>query len=819
MRMSIRLIRSSLVQWVDNMALTSQTIKNLKGGISQQPDILRFPDQGAEQVNGFSSEVAGLQKRPPSVHVARLGEARAFGATPAVHLINRDEREKYKVIFTGSSLRVFDLKGTEYAVHFPEGTGYLTCLNPRNDLKMVTIADYTFIVNRGRMVAEDTTLTHSGYPAENKRAIINIRGGQYGKTFTITINGHVAASHKTPIGDLPAHIDEIDGQFIATRLTELLNAQFTAWGWQTRAGVGQGFIFIAGGTANDEGGNITTLATADGYNNQLMNGFIFDVQGVSKLPVQCIDGYIARVTGEAGSDQDDYYVKYDDKSKVWKETVRQGITQGYLGSTMPHALIRNEDGTFTFQSLTWQTRTCGDDESNPHPSFLGQTISDVFFFRNRLGFLSGENVILSRSGEYFKMYPLSVAAFADTDPIDVAVSSNRISTLQYAVPFSEDLLLWSDQAQFVLGADGILTPDSVRLDLTTEFEVSDKARPFGIGRGVYYIAPRASFSSVRRYYAVQDVSAVRSADDISAHVPSYIQNGVFKMSGSSTENFLLALTEGAPERIYMYKFLYMDEQLKQQSWSHWDFGEGTKVLSAEMVGALLHLILDSPSGIFMETIEFTQFTKDIPIEPYRLYVDRKKVVQIPAGRYDDDTFTTTFTLTEVYGSTPITGRYYVVDTQGTAQHFDPPNGGWPVDPVIRLVGNRENDWFIVGEAYEFRYRFSQFLLKSMDDTGVVTVDTGRFQLRRAWVNYEASGTFTVEVNASGNKYNYTMTGNRLSSSTMLLGNENLDTGQFRFPIQSEVTRAAVTINSSVPSPVSLIGCGFEGVYNKRSQGG
>ena len=37
------------------MALVSQSIKNLKGGISQQPEILRYPEQGTLQVNGWSS--------------------------------------------------------------------------------------------------------------------------------------------------------------------------------------------------------------------------------------------------------------------------------------------------------------------------------------------------------------------------------------------------------------------------------------------------------------------------------------------------------------------------------------------------------------------------------------------------------------------------------------------------------------------------------------------------------------------------------------------------------------------------------------------
>uniref|UniRef100_A0AB38ZD22 Uncharacterized protein n=1 Tax=Klebsiella phage vB_KpnP_KP17 TaxID=3116927 RepID=A0AB38ZD22_9CAUD len=63
------------------MALVSQSIKNLKGGISQQPEILRYPEQGSLQVNGWSSETEGLQKRPPMVFIKSLGPRGYLGKT------------------------------------------------------------------------------------------------------------------------------------------------------------------------------------------------------------------------------------------------------------------------------------------------------------------------------------------------------------------------------------------------------------------------------------------------------------------------------------------------------------------------------------------------------------------------------------------------------------------------------------------------------------------------------------------------------------------------------------------------------------------
>ena len=78
---------------------------------------------------------------------------------------------------------------------------------------------------------------------------------------------------------------------------------------------------------------------------------------------------------------------------------------------MPHALVRQANGTFTLDALNsssafggWSSKEVGDEYSNPNPSFVGQGISNMFFFANRLGFLSEDAVILSQPGDYFNFF-------------------------------------------------------------------------------------------------------------------------------------------------------------------------------------------------------------------------------------------------------------------------------------------------------------------------------------------------------------------------------------------------------------------------------
>ena len=60
------------------MPLVSRTIPNLVQGVSQQPEVLRLSSQATSQINGFSSVVEGLKKRPPTNFIAKLSSS-SFG--------------------------------------------------------------------------------------------------------------------------------------------------------------------------------------------------------------------------------------------------------------------------------------------------------------------------------------------------------------------------------------------------------------------------------------------------------------------------------------------------------------------------------------------------------------------------------------------------------------------------------------------------------------------------------------------------------------------------------------------------------------------
>lgn len=203
------------------MAFISSSIPNLVNGISQQPDSLRLPSQAERQVNGYSSTASGLRKRPETEFIKNLFSATLSNADQVfVHFIERDEDEKYIVVVSGSNLRVFDLAGVEQTVNFPDGKSYLSTLTPAKDMRLLTVADTTFVVNRTVTTEKGTIRT----PRRPYEGIVSVQAGNYGKTYEILINGVVVASYSTPDGTAGAHAAQIGTDFIAEQLFNDLEA-------------------------------------------------------------------------------------------------------------------------------------------------------------------------------------------------------------------------------------------------------------------------------------------------------------------------------------------------------------------------------------------------------------------------------------------------------------------------------------------------------------------------------------------------------------------------------------------------------------------
>ena len=788
------------------MALVSTSIPNLINGVSQQPPSVRLPTQSEVQENGLSSVSEGLKKRPPTEHkdffLSGLSAQKQTDMTDAFfHPIrNSDNSLHFLLIEKDGTMTITDSTGTTKPIT-NNGASYLSGLtNPRQQLTATTVADYTFFVNKTKVVAKTATKSST----RNPEALIYVAKSDYAVTYTVTITkgGTVYTREITTKASVQASTaastlaeESIQTDRIATNLIFTNAVDSTRYGGIAGAITIAGLSFVQygnvihvlGATASDQ----FDISVNDSRGNESLRAFKGETPDFKKLPVDAPLDFVILVSGDNQKGQDDYYVKYTrnvtNGQGVWKETVEPDTDIELDAATMPHTLIY--DGTsYTFGPATYENKTAGSDLTNPFPSFLGNTINDVFFHRNRLGFLADENVIFSEAGEYFNFFLKTVLTLVDSATIDVAVSNNQVSILRHAVPFNENLLLFSDYSQFKLTANGTLTPQTVSIDVTTRFEASLEAKPVGAGKYVYFPTTKGSFAGMREYF-VDTETETNDANEITAHVPEYLEGTAISMTAASNEDMLIVLTDTNRSEIYPYRYFWSGREKLQSSWSKWTFS-----------GTVLGVEFDK-SDIFLAI----QYADKVALERINLSLDDSLVADTSFPVLLDRRVRLTGTDTIPYTAANTT---YVTDA------------GSIVTAAAALTYQGTGGVVYAGIPYTFLYEFSEQLMKNNN----ASVTTGRLQIKSMAVVYSDTGFFTITVVPHktlpvGVRKTYTraFTGRLIGAGTNILGQIPLDSGSYSFGVQANSKNAQIQISSDSFLPCIFQSAELESEFVLRSR--
>jgi hypothetical protein len=685
------------------VAVLSQIIPNLFNGVSQQPPALRSPTQAELQENAESSLVTGLSKRKPTRHIAQISN---FSYTNAlVHLIESGA-ERFIAFFDGVTVTIFNADtGVAASISKPSGEAYIVSSNPRDLLRCVTVADYTFVLNRAKAV------------------------GAVGHSAT-TITGTVQT-----FANLPA---------------------------------------------------------ATGTNN------------------------VYRINGTPDNAFASYYVR-DQAAGVWAETVAyDGSGTGPLTSDMPWTLTRTGANSFAFQPASWATRVVGDQTTNPNPSFVGRAITDVFFYRDRLGLITDSTIIMSRAGDYFNFFPRTMTAVLDDDPIDATVAHPKAVYLSHAVPFNSNLLIFGNRVQFQLTGGDVLSPRTVRIDPIIEMDCSAAAKPVGIGPSVYFAQPGLSNTLVREMFVRPD-SLQNDAEDVTAHVPLYIPSGVFGLAASSVEETLFVASLNDERALYVYKTKWKGDQRIQSSWSRWVFGsavDGTRILGVVCWNTYVYLVISRGVGTSIERLDLADVSfpiRDGDGTNWIIHLD-KRTPNYLSGIYDATNDWTTWTIPyDLNTSVPFQLVVYGVG-------IDAGSGQWisdtsrPTLTTVRAPGKWDEQFCLGGIPYTFRYRMSPIYKRN--DEGAPAI-SGRLQLRKVDVLCRDTGYLRVEVTPARRSLTSRIYA-PMFTGILSTGFSNVETGKVSCAVQSNADTVRLDFVNDTPYPSAIHAVEWSGDYSSRT---
>ena len=340
-----------------------------------------------------------------------------------------------------------------------------------------------------------------------------------------------------------------------------------------------------------QGDNADKISFLGGTINEGMGVVSRTITDVSKLPAQCKHGFVVEVANSENTDSDDYYLKFlaDSGSEGpgrWEETPKpddlvSGDADQLVGlkaDTMPHALVWNRStGQFDFKEiptgttdtlLEWKNRQVGDMDSNPSPSFIGSPIQNIFFHRNRLGFVSGEKILLGQPHDFFNLFTVSAITTSDDNPIDITVSDTQPAYINHTLPINKGVMMFSDNGQFLLFTESdIFSPKTARLKKVSSYECNSDIDPVDMGTSIMWASSVGPFTRTFEAVILDDDVPPKVIEQTRV-VPEFIHNTITTASNSSALGIVTYGKQG-DSNLYHYKYFDSGDRRDQSAWFSW----------------------------------------------------------------------------------------------------------------------------------------------------------------------------------------------------------------------------------------------------------
>jgi hypothetical protein len=555
---------------------------------------------------------------------------------------------------------------------------------------------------------------------------------------------------------------------------------------------------------NENNGQDFFLEAFDGLAGSGLGLVHKEVDALSDLPVRAPDGFRVAVRGSADANEDDYYLRFETNDGQsfgeggWVEDVGPDLDIALDPNTLPLQLVNTGVNTFTVNTTGWAKRKSGDDETNPFPSFVGKKLNNFVFFKNRLGFIYEDSVVLSEAGELFNFFRTTVRTLLDTAPIDVTSATANVTNLRSSVAFQENLLLFADRGQFVLKGDP-LTNETITLEAVTNYDVNTSEDPLAVGSYVYFPFKRGNFLGMQEY-SLNATTDVYDSDDITTQIPGYITNGNILVTSGSTATDLIALSSGG-DTIYVYKYFFNGREKVVSSWSK--FKMPFNVLSLEFINSSLFVVGDKDGNTLLTEMKCEELRlEDDTLDGFTIHLDMLKK--------------TTFT-----GSTTTTPTDTLIDLGFTPGPDD-------VVEVYDSHGNRVvvnfvnvnqasiqsyNRTCFSGVRYNLEYTFSEPVFKQGNPP--VSSGLARMILRNGTLFFTDAVDFQVEVTpVARDKRIFTYSPNviNITSTDTLLSQD----GKLRFSIFTQAKDSLIKIVNSSAFASNFQACEFEANVHTRS---
>ena len=683
-----------------------------------------------------------------------------------------------------------------------------------DDIELLTLNDSTFVLNKQRTVKMRSKLSHAtGVDTNRAQVVIAVANNSTAYEILLTQGGTTTTFSHTSSSS-GASADTVAAA-LASDITA--NAAYTA----TQVGAG---VYITSTSA-------FTVETRGGTSETAIFALTDTISDTNRLPVQSKNGYVVRVVNAEEVEIDDMFVQFSTDgggefgTGQWEETVKPGLEYEFDELTMPHRLVRQANGSFTYETVDWNDRLVGDDKTNPKPSFVDHEITHIFFYRNRMGFLSGQNVVLSKAGDLFNFWNTSAQTATNDDPIDISAAGKRPVFLNYVEPTAVGLVLYSTNEQFLLSTDSdILAPTSAKVNAMSAYECDANVESVSLGTSQAFVSKTPLYT---RVFELNEISSEQPPlmADITNVVPELIPESIDSLVASPALS-IVSLGEIGKSTIYQYRFLARtrDERLLN-SWYKWEL-TGT-LLAQFFDSSTFYAVVKNGTDVYVQSFDMTQSSEEgfltLPtgektdvcldlfhINPHRTYDDSNNTTRVFLP-YDTVTGKT-FNVVVLGG---YIGDTSTISSQSVGAVLSPTIAGNAGNRHVDISGDFRGRDIIIGYNYDMSVKLPTLYRYETGNNQVTNDDVSSLIIHRLKVKTGLSGPVDYKISITGIN-DWTNTISVTQPNQYQLNNVNMQASSTHVvPIYQRNENLAVEIIGNTPFPVSLLGLDWEGKLNQR----
>ena len=681
------------------------------------------------------------------------------------------------------------------------------------DIELLTLNDYTYVLNKKKTVAMSAVKTD---PVVDE-AFIVIFVVAYNSKYEVKVNG-VTVDYTTPED---ASAGDADVPALVAGLVSAINGAGGAAANCVATAVGSGIHVTL----------VTSITVSGGPQESAIYCFRDRISDIGKLPTQCTNNYKVKIVNSESILADDMWVKFvtsggnTSGTGAWEESNEPDMQYKLDPLTMPHQLVRTADGSFAYSAIEWVDRTVGDDLTNPIPTFVGGTIRNMFFYRNRFGFLSGGSVVMSKAASFYDFFAGSAQVAAADDPIDISASSTKPVFLNYVKNASAGLVLFSDNEQFLMSTDSdLLSPETAKINTLSAFECDTDISAVDLGSSIGFISKSPLWT---RFFEIANISTTDppSTFNTTGIVPELVPSSIDNIA-SSPGMSMLSMGNTGTSTLYQYRFYQTSEGRKASTWYKWDL-TGTLV-DQFFDTSTFYAIVSDGTNVSINSIDLRQASDE-------------GFLTLPTGEKTDvcmDMYATNpYRIYPSTGSLDVTRVYlpfthhagkklavvalggYIGGTLGPTEAsvgaiLYPTVAGSAPNQYVDIAGDYRGKNLIIGYVYTMTVDLPKLYYIAGGDQPKSDY-TSDLIIHRIKVSTGLSGPVKYNVNLTGIPDRsetvsaimpYTYTANDVAMASE---------GVHDVPVYQRNENISLSIVGDTPLPVSLLGMTWEGKYNKK----